>query len=199
DQASATRDLEQQQVSWRLLRRLPYAFSYPLLRLTPLLGLLGVVMLMTMLLGGRQASFIPPLISLVEAYLAVRLTLAGFQVLISPKHPGLRLLTLSEAGAKRLYLTVRRLVFLAIFGMAVADILMWTGLSENLHNALSKLLSLVVYLLLIVNVWRARHDVSARIRDGGNPGSPWAVMRHILADIWVYAVIVSIALLWIVW
>lgn len=199
DQASATRDLEQQQVSWRLLRRLPYAFSYPLLRLTPLLGLLGVVMLMTMLLGGRQASFIPPLISLVEAYLAVRLTLAGFQVLISPKHPGLRLFTLSEAAAKHLYLTVRRLVFLAIFGMAAADILMGTGLSENMHNALSKIVSLAVYLLLIINVWLVRHDVSQRIRDWGNPGSSWALMRHILADIWVYAVIISIALLWIVW
>src|SRR5690606_3685504 len=92
-----------------------------------------------------------------------------------------------------------RLVFIAIFGMAAADILMWTGLSENMHNALSKLISLVVYLLLIVNVWLVRHDVSQRIRDWGNPRSPWALMRHILADIWVYAVIVSIALLWIVW
>lgn len=199
DQADANHDLNRQHAYWRLLRRLPYTFAYPLLRLTPLLGLLGVVMVMTLLLGGRHASFVPPLISLVEAYLLVRLTLAGIQVLISPKHPGLRLLDVTEGAARHLYLMVRRLVFLALFGMALADILMWTGVSENMHNALSKIVSLAVYLLLIINIWTHRHAVSARVQDWGDPHSNWALMRHILADIWAYAAIISIALLWIVW
>src|SRR5690606_12757680 len=88
---------------WGLLRRTPYALADALLVLVSLLAFLGVAALLTHLLGDNGRRAYPYVLVVISAYAGVRVALAVARLLASPAGQSMRLLTMSDAGARYVF------------------------------------------------------------------------------------------------
>jgi hypothetical protein len=84
---------------------------------------------------------------------------------------------------------VRRITVVAVFGGALAEVPLLFGLYPAAHDALVKLVALIVHLFLVTIVLQCRRSVAARIRDLAEAGGSLAVLRNWLARVWHYIAI----------
>jgi len=94
---------------------------------------------------------------------------------------------------------MRRITVFAVFGGALAEVPLLLGLYPAAHDALVKLVALIVHLFLVIIVLQCRRSVAARIRDPAGAGGSVALLRNWLARVWHYIAIFYIIGLWVVW
>ncbi|MDX3904600.1 MAG: mechanosensitive ion channel [Pigmentiphaga sp.] len=177
-----------------VLRRVPYAMAYMLLTLVPLAGFLAATTLLAPIFGGPAAGFYPFILPLAGAYLATRLAMAALRLLVSPVSPALRLSRLGGDSARYLDKWLRRLVIVAAFGAAAAEIVQLLGAAPDVRHVLTKLVGLILHGMLIVMVVQRRAQVARWLRGEKTGG-----IRAALADAWAPTAIAIIAGLWVVW
>ena len=186
--------------AWRLLRRLPFALARLLLELIPVAVFAGIGNLLAALIADGTTRLV--ILVLVNAYVAYRVVLALGDMLISPRLGRLRLIYIDDGHADYAIGWLRRIVGVAVFGGAIAEIGLLLGLDPGAYRSLVRLVGLAVAGLLAVLVMRSRHAVAAYIR-----GSPqidpvqggarrW---RSWFAGAWHYLALVMITAGWIVW
>ena len=181
-----------------LLRRLPLTLASLLLSLLPVLGfaIAGHAVAASAIGGNTNTRLI--LLAVVDAVAvsAVLLRLAG--ALLSPDRPRLRLFQLSDASAAYLMRWCNRVVVIAVFGYALAEVGALLGLSPVAHAAVLKTVSLVVHICLAVIVVQKRRAVRSWLR-GSREGGSMAGLRHAFAAVWHWLALFVIVATWVVW
>lgn len=127
------------------------------------------------------------------------------KALLSPLTPGARLFPLADATAAYLYVWIRRIVNVAVFGFFFLQALLFLGLPPSGFIALTKILGLLVVLLLAVLVLQNRalvRDWLQQRRGEGlvsQPGGGWRMLRNRLADIWHILALLYLAAAYVIW
>lgn len=184
---------------WSLLRRLPFALGYWLLELVPVGGFVAGATLLLTALGGRSSIFYTTTIPLISAYAATRIALSIGHLMASPVGQRLRLMHISDEAANFLNLWLRRIVIVAVFGTAIADIALETGATLDTHNALSRLVALIVHIMLLIMIFRSRKEVAAAIRGSAENSQVVAGLRRLLADSWLFVATFLVVGVWLLW
>jgi small-conductance mechanosensitive channel len=182
--------------AWETLRRLPYAIARLVLWLIPLAVFAALGNVMAGLLGGATATSLVT-VALVNAYVMGWAIVCAAHMLASPYVPRLRLVPLDDAGAAAAMAWLRRIAFAAVFGSALAEILVLLGLPSRTHDAVIRLTELVVAIMLGIVVVRSRRAGATRIRGAGDAkrAVEW---RRWLAETWHYLALAAIVAAWLV-
>ena len=136
-------------------------------------------------------------VTLLNASLLARTVVAVARMLLAPRITDLRLFPLGDETANYLFLWIKRLTNLSIYGYFIIQASLLLGLPVAAHNALLKLLGLAIGLLLIMLVLQNRRDVARWVRGG--EGGVLPVLRRRLADIWHILVILYLTASFTVW
>lgn len=142
--------------------------------------------------GGRLSA-----ITLINASVLARGVIAVARMLLAPRVAELRLFPLGDETANYLFVWIKRLANLTIYGFFLLHAMQLLGLNPAANNALFKTLGLAVALLLIMLVLQNRGPVAAWIRGGGDGFLP--VLRRRFADVWHILTIVYLAASYTVW
>lgn len=185
---------------WSLLRRFPSALAHWILELMPLAAFVAVAITLLNAFGGRAAIFYSTTLPIIGAYATTRIVLSVVHLMASPRGQGLRLMHISDDAADFLNCWLRRIVIVAVFGTAIADISLQTGGTQNTHDALSKLVGLIVHIMLLIMVFRSRAPTAAAIRGTAEDSSGALFgLRGILAESWTFIAIFFIVATWLLW
>ncbi|ARP84641.1 hypothetical protein CAL12_19745 [Bordetella genomosp. 8] len=200
--AQEPRDTSWEQQShhhWRTLSNLPYAIGALILEILPIaLFFIGASLTLRYMtvdhLRVREA-----ITGFIQAYVALRLTMAVVRLLVSPAGQGLRLLNVSPATAHLLLISVRWIAGLALFGVAIADTIPLLGTTPALRMAFLKAVSLIVHLSAVVLILKLRRPIRDALRADPHATGPLAVARNWLADAWAVIAIVVVMGVWVIW
>lgn len=126
------------------------------------------------------------------------------RAVLTPFAPGLRLFPLSDATAAYLYVWVRRVANVAVFGFFLAQALLFLGLPPAGFVAVTKIVGLLVTLLLIVIVLQNRAAVRDWLQQRGEglqnaTGAGWRMLRNRLADVWHILAILYLGAAYVIW
>jgi hypothetical protein len=182
-----------------LLRRLPFSLARLILELLPIavFAALGNLLLASEI--GQPATTRLVILAVVNAYIISRGIMCVVRMLISPSSARLRLVGIGDRQALYIEAWMRRITVVAVFGGALAEVPLLFGLYPAAHDALVKLVALIVHLFLVTIVLQCRRSVAARIRDPAEAGGSLALLRNWLARVWHYFAIFYLIGLWVVW
>ena len=181
------------------LARLPFVLLRFLLELVPSVILLGFVygLLSTPLAGSASTQVV--ILAVVDAFVTVQVVMAAVRSLLSPDNPGMRVFGLGDAAALAITRWVRRLIAVSVFGYALAEVGLVFGLDPDAHDALLKIVALIVHVMLVVVVFKNRRLVAGWIAPSEDDGRPLALARKRAARLWHHVAIIAILGLWLVW
>jgi small-conductance mechanosensitive channel len=181
-----------------MMRRVPFVVLRLLLALVPLAAFIaGSYVALALVEPDPNTRLV--ILTVVEAYLTWRVVLVITRMLLAPAAPRLRLVHLSDATAAYIFRWVQRIVAVAVFGRAVADIGLLYGLYPAAHDALLKLFVLIAHLFLVVVVLQNRHAVARHIRAEPGRTGLIATLRNGLAEVSAFLAIAYIMAAWLVW
>ncbi|OZI21448.1 hypothetical protein CAL26_19430 [Bordetella genomosp. 9] len=184
---------------WRTLSNLPYAIGALILEILPIALFFIAASLTLRYITADHLRVREAVTGFIQAYVALRLTMAVVRLLVSPAGQGLRLLNVSPATARLLLVSVRWIAGLALFGMAIADTLPLLGAAPALRMAFLKAVSLIVHLSAVVLILRLRRPIRHALRAAPHATGPLAVARNWLADAWAVIAIVVVMGVWVIW
>ena len=179
------------------LRHLPYALARLMLNLLPPLAVLAVGY---GLLGLGLASGDRPrlaILGVLHAYVLCRVCTSLSRSLTGPGDP--RLFPVSDDTGDYVLRWVRRIAGVAIFGYALAEVGLLFGIYPRAHDALLKLVALVVDLFLVTIVLQKRGAIAQHIRAQRGAHGTIALLRNRLAPVWHPIAIFYLLSLWVVW
>ncbi len=136
-------------------------------------------------------------VAIINASLLTRAILVVARLVFAPHVETLRILSIADETANYVYVWIRRLTYLSIYGFFAIDVALLLGLPGATYAVFVKLLGLAIGLLLIMIVVQNRQQVSARIRGQAN-GAIGNVRRRI-ADIWHILLILYLIAVYFVW
>jgi small-conductance mechanosensitive channel len=185
--------------AWRLLQRLPFAIGRLILDLLPVLAFAAVAdgLLATIIDSTARIRLI--ILAMVGAYIVCRTVMCLTRMLASPGHRRLALLQFGDETAAYVEIWVRRITVVAAFGTALAQVALLLGLYPAAHEALLKIVALIVHIFLVIIVLQCRRTVANGLRAPDEARGVLAGLRNRLADIWHYVAIFFILASWFVW
>jgi len=149
-------------------------------------------------------------LSLINAHVLVGVILALTRFALSPGAPSLRMPALDDESILYLYIWVRRVVRIGVYGFFILEAFLILGLSASLYLLFLKLLGLLITLMTIMLIMQNRAAVAARIRGdqvrpaAGEPPEPGredsaltkiqmvSTLRRYLAEFWHIAAMVLV-------
>jgi moderate conductance mechanosensitive channel len=196
---TATGELHRRHLSlahaWQSLVRLPFVLGRLALEMLPVLTFVGVA---TMLLGtgiGDLATTRLVILAVVNAYALSRGLICVVRALAGP----FGLFRVSAETAAYIEIWARRIVTVAVSGIAFANVALLLGLHRAGYAALLRLVMLVVHLFVVVIILQCRRPVAEAIRAPAGREGTAARMRNRLAGLWHYLAIALDLALWAVW
>lgn len=190
------RALEERDVD-SLWVRLPLLAGRTMLDLVPLAAFAAAAYAVTPVVRPTPQAQVVAL-TLINAYLMVGGILAVARMLLAPAVETLRILPLTDVTANYLFIWVRRLVGLSVFGFFFVEAALLLGLPAGGYDGLRRLLGLVITGLVMVFFVQNRAPVAAWIRGEGKTKRAGR-MRDRLADIWHFPAVVYAAAVFGVW
>jgi small-conductance mechanosensitive channel len=185
--------------AWTLMRRIPLAVARLALDLIPVLGfVLASHLVIASRLGGTELVRLV-LLALVNAYAICRALLCVARMVFSPLRPRLRLVLLSDQAAQYVMRWLRRLIAVAVFGIALTGAGLLLGLSQEAHDEALKAVGLVVHVMLIVIVLEKRAAVARRLRAPAGARGFVAALRNGFAATWHWIALFYLVAAWLVW
>ena len=181
--------------AWQSMIRLPFVLGRLLLELLPVFVFVGVA---TMLLGtalGDTPTTRLVILAVVNAYAFSRGLICAVRALVGP----FGLLRIRAETAAYIEIWARRIVAVAVTGIAFANVALLLGLHRSGFAALLRLVMLVDHLFIVVIILQCRAQVADLIRAPAGREGVAARMRNRLAAIWHYLAITLDIALWAVW
>jgi moderate conductance mechanosensitive channel len=181
--------------AWQSLVRLPFVLGRLALELLPVFVFVGVA---TMLLGtgiGDLATTRLVILAVVNAYALSRGLICVVRALAGP----FGLFRVSAETAIYIEIWARRIVTIAVSGIAFANVALLLGLHRAGYAALLRLVMLVVHLFVVVIILQCRRPVAEAIRAPAGREGAAARVRNRLAGLWHYLAIALDLALWAVW
>jgi small-conductance mechanosensitive channel len=139
------------------------------------------------------------ILALVNAYVICRTVMSVLRALIGGSTQGASLLAPPADIAVATEAWVRRIVGVAVFGLAFANIARALGLYRPAYWALVKLVVLIPHLMLVIVTLRCRRAVAAFIRAPAGRRDFLSFLRNRFADVWHYLAIFANLALWAIW
>ncbi len=136
-------------------------------------------------------------ITLINASVLARGVTAIARMLLAPRVTDLRLFPIGDETANYLFVWIKRLANLTIYGSFVLQASRLLGLHPAANNALLKALGLAVGLLLVMLVLQNRESVAKWVRGDAEGFLP--VLRRRVADVWHILIIVYFGASYMVW
>lgn len=138
------------------------------------------------------------ILAIVNAHIAVRVVLALARVLLAPSASRLRPLRLGDETAHYLYIWVRRVGAVVIYGYFAAEALLLLRFGRNAHELALKLVGLVTVTMLVIFVLQNRAAVANWLRARAARGA-FAGLLGRLADLWHVLVATYLIAIYVVW
>ncbi|OCK58858.1 mechanosensitive ion channel domain-containing protein [Bradyrhizobium sp. LMTR 3] len=181
--------------TWQSLVRLPFVLGRLALELLPVLVFIGMA---TMLLGsgiGDIATTRLVILAVVNAYALSRALICFVRALAGP----FGLFRVRAETAAYIEIWARRIVTVAVSGIAFANVALLLGLHRVGYAALLRMVMLVVHLFLVVVILQCRRQVADAIRAPNGRDGAAARIRNRVAGLWHYLAIALDLALWAVW
>ena len=181
--------------AWQSLVRLPFVLGRLVLELLPVLVFSGVA---TMLLGteiGNIATTRLVILAVVNAYALSRGLICLVRALAGP----FGLFRVRAETAAYIEIWARRIVWVGVTGIALANVALLLGLHRAGYGALLRLVMLVVHLFIVVIILQCRRQVAEAIRAPAGRKGVAAKVRDRIAVLWHYFAIALDLALWAVW
>ena len=183
--------------SWGLLRRLPYALLRLLIDAVPVAAFAAVAL--GLLAGlGASADMRAVVLGVLDAYLLVRLLMVLTHMMLAPRATSLRLVHVSDASAMYMTRWLVRFFAVAIFGYTLDQVALSFGLYQALHDALLRVIALVLHGFALVVVLQCRRKVARHLGGPRAAAGGGAMLRRRLAETWHVAAIFLIVASWVV-
>ncbi|WP_459676430.1 mechanosensitive ion channel domain-containing protein [Acidisoma sp. 7E03] len=181
---------------WPLLRRLPFILLAMIVDAVPVFGFLAAasVLLATPLAGDILIRL--TLGAVINAYALCRLLLVLARGTVCAPTAKLRLLHLSDDAAAFLATWSRRIALVILIGFSVVQIGDVAGMTLGLQNAITRIFSLAIHVMLVVMVLKRRREVAGWLSRTDGKGA-WARLKLRLAQVWHWQAAVLIMLLWV--
>jgi small-conductance mechanosensitive channel len=180
------------------VRRVPFALATLVLDLVPVLVVVAVASVLLATGLGRQPTPRLVILAAVNAYVLFRLLVGVARMLLQPDLPRLRLVPVSDEGAAYLLGWARRAAGVGIFGYTLVEAGLLFGLYRLAHEALVKLILLVLAGFAVVMILQNRTRVAEAIRPGEGAVGLGARLRGLLAPVWHFAASFYVLALWVV-
>ena len=185
--------------AWQLLLRLPFVLARLILELLPVAAFAAVGNLILTTQLGSEATPRVVTVAMVNAYVLCRGVLCITRALVSPSTNQPSLLIIRDETAVYIDIWMKRIVIVAVFGVALANVALLLGLYFPAYQALVKLAVLIAHLFVIIVTLQCRRNAADVIRAPESARGFVALMRNRLADIWhLIAIAINLAL-WVVW
>ncbi|HEY0417897.1 MAG TPA: mechanosensitive ion channel domain-containing protein, partial [Acetobacteraceae bacterium] len=181
-----------------LLHRLPFALGRLVLDLLPVLAVLAVGYGALGLGRGIEPVTRLVILAALNAYVLYRVVMSITRMLVAPDSKRLRLAAIPDDTAAYILRWTRRIAAIAIFGYAVIEAGLLFGLYRLGHDALLKLLALVVHALLVIIILQCREGVAERIEPRPGATGLAARVRRVVAPLWHIVAIIYVMALWLV-
>ncbi len=181
--------------AWQSLVRLPFVLGRLALELLPVFAFLGVA---TMLLGTEIGDLVITrlvILAVVNAYALSRGLICIVRALAGP----FGLFRVRAETAAYIEIWARRIVTVAVSGIAFANVALLLGLHRAGYAALLRLVMLVVHLFIVVVILQCRRQVADAIRAPAGRAGVAARVRNRIASLWHYLAIALDLALWTVW
>ncbi len=185
--------------AFTLLRRVPLVLARLFLELLPVLGFIAATHLLAATpLGGRRLPSLV-LLAVIDAYALCSALLCVARMMFSPKERRLRLLAIGDDTASYAMRWSRRIVVVAVFGYAAAEVGLLLGMSDAAHDAMLKTVALINHVLIGIVVVQKRRAVRRRLRAPQGATGLVAALRNWLARVWHWLALILLAGLWLGW
>jgi len=181
--------------AWESMIRLPFVLGRLLFELLPVVVFVGIA---TMLLGteiGATPTTRLVILTVVNAYALSRVLICAVRVLVGP----FGLWRVRAETAAYIEIWARRIIAVAVSGIAFANVALLLGLHRGGYAGLLRLVMLVVHLFIVVIILQCRRQVAELIRAGDGREGVAARARNRLAAVWHYLAITLDIALWAVW
>ena len=181
--------------TWQSLVRLPFVLGRLALELLPVLVFIGVA---TMLLGtgiGDRSTTRLVILAVVNAYALSRALICVVRALAGP----FGLFRVRAETAAYIEIWARRILTVAVAGIAFANVALLLGLHRAGYAALLRMVMLVVHLFVVVVILQCRRQVADAIRAPAGRDGFAARLRNRVAGLWHYLAIALDLALWAVW
>jgi moderate conductance mechanosensitive channel len=181
--------------AWQAMIRLPLVLARLLLELLPVVVFVGVA---TMLLGteiGDMPTTRLVILAVVNAYALSRGLICALRALVGP----FGLLPVRAETAAYIEIWARRIVAVAVSGIAFANVALLLGLNRGGYAGLLRLVMLVVHLFIVVIILQCRKQIADLISAPDGREGVAARARNHLAAVWHYLAITLDIALWAVW
>jgi moderate conductance mechanosensitive channel len=188
-------------VTWlrRTVARLPLVAARLVLELAPIATFAAVGnSLLATSVGADPVARIA-ILALVNAYVVCRTVMSVLRALIGSSTERMSLFTLRAESAAAAETWTRRIVGVAVFGLALANVARALGLYRPAYWAVLKLVVLIPHLMLVIVTLECRRVVASFIRAPTGRTGLVAVLRNRLADVWHYLAIFADLALWAIW
>ena len=139
------------------------------------------------------------ILALVNAYVICRIVMSVLRALIGGSTQATSLFALPAEIAIATEAWVRRIVGVAVFGLAFANIARALGLYRSAYWALVKLVVLIPHVMLVIVTLRCRRAVASFIRAPAGRRDFLSFLRNRFADVWHYLAIFANLALWAIW
>ncbi|MBK19181.1 MAG: Mechanosensitive ion channel protein [Rhodospirillaceae bacterium] len=139
------------------------------------------------------------IIALIVANVAVRLIMAVARMILAPVAGSLRLLPIRDVDANYLFIWVRRLTDVSVYGYALVRVSQLLGLPDEGAETFLKIVGLFVSLLLIVFILQNRLLVAGWLRGSTEATSSTQLFRGRVADIWHVPALIYVIAMYAVW
>ncbi|MCZ6861274.1 MAG: mechanosensitive ion channel, partial [Alphaproteobacteria bacterium] len=141
-------------------------------------------------------------LTIIYANLFARAVSAIARMILVPKAESLRLIPLDTSSARYLFLWVRRLANIGIYGYFIIEAALLFGLPAGGHAVLLKLLGLSLAIMVVVFLLQNREAVGTwlRAKDGaGDEDKSFNNIRAHFADVWHILAVLYVTAMFIVW
>lgn len=188
----------------RLMGRLLLLISRVALDLLPIVAFAAAAYLILPWTGsGDRARYV--VLAVVNSHILVNLVLVVARLILMPMAANLRFVRLGDETAIYLYIWIRRLSALVIYGYFTGEVAVLLGANMAAKDFILKLIGLLTVAMLIVLVMQNRKAVSDWLRGrvaadeaAGEPGA-FNMFRRRLADVWHVLVAVYLVAFYVVW
>ena len=141
-------------------------------------------------------------LTIIYANVLARAVIAVGRMILVPKAEGLRLIPMDTASARYLFVWMRRLANIGIYGYFIIEAALLFGLPAGGYAVLLKLLGLVVAIMVVVFVLQNRVAVGDWIReeeDAGDNNRSFNNIRERFADVWHIMAVLYVIAVFFVW
>ena len=137
--------------------------------------------------------------TIIRALFVAGILMVTSRLLLSPAMPDLRLLRLKDVDANYIFVWVRRLTYVGVYGFALVQIINHLGAPNEISTLLFKIVGLFFALMVSVLILQVRGTVADVIKGKKGEKKVLLVLRKRISSVWHILALFYLFALYFVW